>query len=32
MHGGGIGLLEGVLDFYVDGGRVVGNGLYTGGG
>lgn len=32
MHDGSIGTLEAVLDFYADGGRNVGNGLYAGDG
>lgn len=32
MHDGSLGTLEAVLDFYADGGRNVGNGLYAGDG
>jgi len=32
MHDGSLPTLEAVLDFYADGGRVVGNGLYAGDG
>lgn len=32
MHDGSIGTLQAVLDFYADGGRNVGNGLYAGDG